>query len=134
MLHNDYLDISARKLALLLKRPRETVRSHLHELNARFRAVQWLPHRLTQAQKLAQVDAAKKPLDHLKNKRNWPKTYTGDESWFSYENPGRGKWVFPREPALLAVRASLTPKAPPDCVLFELWLQGRRDPVQWRHS
>jgi len=109
-LHNDTPAISARKLALQLNLPRETVRRHLHDMNAQYRAVQYVPHHLTHAQKKARVDAAQILLVHLKNKRNWPKTYTGDESWFDCENPIRGKWVFQGDKPPVEVRQAITPR------------------------
>jgi len=49
-------------------------------------------------------------LAHLRNNRNWARTYTGDETWIEYDNPGPGKWVFPGEQAPVVVRRSLTPQ------------------------
>ena len=108
--HSHSPNISARKIAKQLKLPRETVRRHLHDMDAEYRAVQWVPHHLTPSQKNVRIDFAQKLLDHLKNKKNWPRTYTGDESWFHYDNPIKGKWVFGEDPAPVEVKPSLTPK------------------------
>ena len=41
----------------------------------------------------------------LKNKRNWKRVITGDETWLYYNNDGTAEWIFPGEqPSLRANR------------------------------
>jgi len=88
---------SARAIAKRLKIPRSTVGFHLRRAGARYRSAQGVPYALTAAQKNTRVRLAEQLLDHLRDKKRWPTTVTGDGSWLSLQTNQRMQWVFPGE-------------------------------------
>ena len=96
--HSETPDISARAIAKRLEAPRETIREHLQGLGGKFKRAHTVPHALTSAQKRCRVVMAQKLLEHLRDKKKWPQTFTGDESWITFEQSSDGHWVFPGDP------------------------------------
>ena len=55
------------------------------------------PHLLTSSEKGTRVAMSIILLAHLKDKKHWTQTITGDESWILFEQNPTGQWVFPEE-------------------------------------
>jgi len=67
------------------------------KLGAKYGHARLVPHVLTPTQKSIRVARAGELLQHLKNKKYWPCTLTGDESWFYFSNEPIDGWTFPGE-------------------------------------
>jgi len=89
--------ISARGIAKEIDGSQRTVLRHIHEIGAVFKPTPRIPHELTPSQKRARVACAHKLLKHLRRRRNWTKTITGDESQMYFDNDPTEGWVFPGE-------------------------------------
>ena len=99
-LHNQQPQLSARYIANQIGVPRETVREHLKDLGASFLLPKNQPHLLTSSEKGTRVAMSIILLAHLKDKKQWTKTITGDESWILFEQIQLGNWYFPKSCAL----------------------------------
>jgi len=93
--HAEDPDLSAKKLAVMISEPRETVRRHLIQIGGNYGNFPRVPHELTESQKSSRVKMSKTLLDFLKDKKKWPKIITGDETWvYATNSPKRG-WTLP---------------------------------------
>jgi histone-lysine N-methyltransferase SETMAR len=85
-----------REIASLAKTNKDTVRKILHtKLKLVKRNLKWIPHRLTDAQKLSRVTIARELLVTLKNdeKNDFIHILTGDETWLYYSYPHESMWT-----------------------------------------
>jgi len=103
--------ISARGIAKELEAPRETVRQHIIDLGGKFGPAARVPHVLNPSQKRIRVECARELLQHLNDKKKWPSTLTGDESWMYLSNEQAKGWTFPGDDQLIRVdRQQADPK------------------------
>jgi len=89
--------ISANEISRCLKVPQSSVRRYLKLAGAKYMRAQIVPHLLTAAQKQARVELCRGLLAHLRDKKRWPLTVTGDESLIELESSVPGIWVLPNE-------------------------------------
>jgi len=83
---------TVRSLAEVFSVSRETIRLALHdELGFRKFTFRWVPHSLTQAQKLIRVSCAQQLLEHLE--AHGGSIITEDESWVYHEYAHESRWA-----------------------------------------
>jgi histone-lysine N-methyltransferase SETMAR len=106
--------LSLRKIAEEVNSNKDTVRSILiKSLGMTKIHCKWIPHYLTDAQKLTRVLLAKDMLKTLTTESNnhFRNLITGDESWFLYNYPDKSYWDKSIEPRREIVRPAIdTPK------------------------
>lgn len=106
-----------REVADSLKIPRTTVHNHLIKLSYINRADVWLPHELTDRNKLERISTCDLVLQRHNNQPFLKRLVTGDESWILYENITRKRsWTKGTEP-LTVGKPGLHPKT----ILLCIW-------------
>ncbi|CAH1999396.1 unnamed protein product [Acanthoscelides obtectus] len=97
--HVTYRDIEAS-----LKISKTSIQTILHEeLGVRKLVPRWIPHLLTEEQKVARVNGCQKTLDRFNsgNSKNVYSSVSGDETWIYYYEPENKRqsavWVFQSE-------------------------------------
>jgi hypothetical protein len=91
---------SLRVIAANVGSNKDTVRNILiNALGLKKRYSKWVPHSLTDFQKLQRVSSAKRMLTILKQDEvhNFSHIITGDESWILYDYPFTSYWGKPKE-------------------------------------
>lgn len=91
--------LTTRMLAEDFDCAQSTIVEILKELGKVWRKTRWVPHELTDAQKIKRVNCAQILLDR-QNEAPFlaNRLITGDEKWISYRNPNpHGEWVDPGE-------------------------------------
>lgn len=91
--------LTTRMLAEEFECAQSTIVEILKELGKVWKKTRWVPHELTDAQKIKRVNCAQVLLDR-QNETPFlaNRLITGDEKWISYKNPSRhGEWVDPGE-------------------------------------
>ena len=104
---NDDVTVSCRQIAKSTKIPYSSVNYALHtRLNYRPVYVHYVPHILTEQDKMQRVEFCKQLLPILKKcqRRNYRFIVTGDESWILYYSPNGCIWLQEGDPIPTAVR------------------------------
>ena len=97
---DEYPFSSCRSIAKILGIPLSTVYYRLtHRLGFQNVHLKWVPHTLSDENKLMRVKNSIELLKILKsaNHHSWNYFVTGDESWFEYEYNYHQKWIAPSE-------------------------------------
>ena len=64
-------------------------------LGLEYKKTRWVPHSLSNEQKLQRVNDSKELLSILERakKQGWRTILTGDQSWFTFAYPNKGQWL-----------------------------------------
>jgi histone-lysine N-methyltransferase SETMAR len=105
---------SVRQLAQETNVPSTSVYRYLtQKLGYVHRSLRWIPHTLSQSNKIQRVELSKQLLELLRTakKNNYRFFVTGDESWFSYTFSNNSQWVKKgMQPGTRVRRSFATPK------------------------
>jgi transposase len=92
---------------------KDTVRRILEEkLELRKRHALWVPHALTEAQKIQRVDLSRNLRDTLQSQKfsDFADIITGDESWFLYDYPYTSFWMDADAPRVEIPKVTISTK------------------------
>ncbi|XP_015438720.1 PREDICTED: histone-lysine N-methyltransferase SETMAR-like [Dufourea novaeangliae] len=110
--------ISTEEIAQRLKVDRSTAFRHLKKIGYTQKLDVWVPHLLTEANKLNRVSAAVSLLGRLNNEPFLDRLMTGDEKWVLYDNVQRKRtWKVANERAELIAKPNLHPAK----VMLSVW-------------
>lgn len=93
---DDIPSASTRLIGEEIKHSHSTVYRHLTQsMGYHYRCIRWIPHFLNEDQKRTRVQRAKELLTllHTQDRLKWKFIYTGDESWFFYDNQIKKLWL-----------------------------------------
>lgn len=88
--------ISCHQISRDTEIPYSTVHYTLvHHLKYKCRRLHWIPHSLSEQNKLQRVECCNQILKILQHQKmiNWRYIITGDESWFFYHTPNGFQWI-----------------------------------------
>lgn len=79
---------SLRSLSTALKIPKSTIHDYLRRMGYVIKCLRYVPHKLTDSQKVQRVEISIQLLKIIKEARHqsWAFFLTGDETWIYYEN------------------------------------------------
>ena len=112
---------SVRQIAQTTHIPATTVWNHLtHDLDYKYRTLRWVPHVLDEEKKMKRVTDSKELLGLLNKaeKDNWQFLYTGDESWFFYDNHVSKIWLADDEEVPTVPRHDMNSKKIMICIFW----------------
>lgn len=112
---------SVRQIADTINVPKSTVYRHLtQDLGYKFRNVRWIPHFLDEAQKQQRVIQSKALLNllHQHDRDKWRFIFTGDESWFYYDNQTQKIWMPENDPRPEVERPNIMTKKIMVCLFW----------------
>jgi len=87
---------TTRELATTVGCSQQSIVSHLHDLGYRKVLARWIPHRLTDANRLCRMSICQSLLLRPHKREFLEDLVTGDESWILYENDTRHAVWLPR--------------------------------------
>lgn len=90
---------SIRTLSSTLKIPKSTVFDHIKAMGLVVKHLKFVPHTLSDSQKVERVELSRKLLEVIKQARHqsWAYFLTGDESWFYFSTDYETQWLYPSE-------------------------------------
>jgi histone-lysine N-methyltransferase SETMAR len=97
----DFPKASTHFIADVLHLDMRTVKNQLlHQLHMVKKSVRWIPHMLTEAQKVRRMEAAAEiaQLLEAQKKNDYRSVITGDETWIYLDNPPGPQWMPASEP------------------------------------
>ena len=82
---------SATKMALDLNMHHSTVCRHLRDMGMSLKLDKWVPHQLSEKQKMKRMTICSSRKIRLQKERFLKDILTCDENWIEYSNPNQGK-------------------------------------------
>ena len=119
---NRNLRATCLEIGLGLKGDESTFRKRLHAMNLIKKLDKWIPHELTEENKLPHFSIANSLVTRNRNDPFIDRIVTCDEKWVNYDNSRRsGKWVAADKPDGTIPKKNLTLKK----ILMTVWWTAR---------
>ena len=117
---DDDASLSTRKLAEVLGVDHSTIVRRLHELGKKLVVGKWVPHQLTEMNKIVRLNTCIELLARHNRSPFLQFILTGDESWVYYENPTQKKfWLSPNTSVPNQAKRNLHAKKALLCVWWD---------------
>lgn len=109
---------SLEEIAKAIGAPKSTVYDHLKEIGKALREGVWVPHQLSESNKMQRITICNSLLCRQQNESFLHRIITGDEKWILYDNQKRKRqWLSRKERSVPVVKPDIHAKK----VLLSIW-------------